>query len=64
MFKEFCLKLCRATSEQEVEKIIKDMEVKLNIIWKPYGGTKGNFSSFVYLSSEIETKMSSKSDPL
>lgn len=42
--KNLCLSLINAKTEKEVDRIIKDSE--LNISFRPYGGTTGNYSAF------------------
>ncbi len=43
---EYCIEFCKAKTEDEVTAILRRMVQEYNVIFKPYGGTQGNYSSF------------------
>lgn len=57
---EYCKKLCIAKSEDEVSQILLDMEQDYNIVFKPYGGTQGNYSSFENQQTTAEKSLMEK----
>lgn len=46
ILKKYCIKLYEAQTEEAVTSLIQKMETEVNVDWKPYGNTTGNYSSF------------------